>query len=732
MNSLETIRKMTEIDGTILPDLSLIEKFITEVKVSSRAIAVYPRDHPAVHNSLNRVYSLLQEIFQLRPGITLAVGRETFVIDTNPLDKKNHIFRQFSQHLRRLGIAYIHFSPGITLDQLYNFQRFISIHRKDLSSEGIRESLSQYDLSNINIGFLDYEAFSFEEGKTSAEITQENLWETYILGIINGTLRIEEISEELDYIPLATFTNLLTKLGKHRISDIYSKNILSLYMKKFFQRALTNIEIKKLLASINELPSDLQDELLSTVIETLSKDILLSDRIFQNISAELIIELFEEIRSRNIDIPENLRNLLEGVFKLEPQAAEQRTVDENLLVDDIFLPFDMADMQSKSDMKQALSDSFETSVSDEYQKEIKHILEFDSSEILSMSLPDLKREINDDFIDKTFNHVILEIMSSELISLTEYRQLIQNLKEWTGQFMLTGQYEQILRIRKLLQLNLQKNKFTDITSETLQYYSTSEFITAFIDSLKMMGRQSRDEAWQLCEDYGGMIIPFLIDALMNEETQSFRSLLMSLIRQYGDAIVPEALSRLNDSRWFVKRNMLYLLTGCKSEQIIPYVRPYCGHENPKVSLEAIKCLLSLEDRFGVERIQEYLRSGTQAEIEQAISLLSAYRIKDAVPDLVQILRNKVINKTTLSQKIAVIQALGNIGGLRSLDAFREIIFRKKLVFFKSEAENLKLEIYKTLKNYPYKDVEDIIETGLKSSNEYIRNESLRLTRMRKQ
>ncbi len=205
-----------------------------------------------------------------------------------------------------------------------------------------------------------------------------------------------------------------------------------------------------------------------------------------------------------------------------------------------------------------------------------------------------------------------------------------------------------------------------------------------MDSLKIMGRQSRDEAWQLCKDYGEMIIPILIDALMNEETQSFRSLLMSLIRQYGDAIVPEALHRLNDSRWFVKRNMLYLLSGCKDEQIIPHVRPYCRHENPKVSFEAIKCLLSMEDRFGIERIQEYFRSGTQEEIEQAITLLSAYRMKEAVPTLVQMLRKKGMNKTDLSQKIAIIQALGNIGDLRSLDAFREISFRKTFFFFKGE------------------------------------------------
>jgi hypothetical protein len=723
---------MTETNETIPPDARLVGEFITELKVSSRTIVVYPRDHPTVQNSLNRVYTVLQEIFQLRPGITLAVGKDTFVIDTHPLDKKNHLYREFAQHLRRMSIAYMHFSPGLTLDQLYNFQRFISIQRKDLSSEEIRETLSKYDLSHINVGFLDYEAFSFEEGKTTVEIPQEDLWETYIVGIINGTLKIEEISEELGDVPLDTFAHLLSTLGKHGISKTSSRNIVSLYMKKFFQKSFSNREIKKLLASINELPSDLQEQFLSIVIETLSRDILITARVYQNISAGLIMELFETIRSRKIDIPENLRNLLDVVLDFEPQAVEQHTIGENLLVDDIFVPSDTVDMLSKSGMKKALSDSFETSVSDEYQKEIKQILEFDASEMLSISLPDLKREINDDFIEKTFNHVILEIMSSDLISQTEYLQLIENLKEQTTQFIATGQYEQILRIRKLLQLNVEKNRFADITSKALQYYSTPEFFTDFIDSLKIMGRLSRDEAWQLCKDYGEMIIPILIDVLMNEETQSFRSLLMSLIRQYGDVIVPEALHRLNDSRWFVKRNMLYLLSGCKNEQIILYVRPYCQHENPKVSFEAIKCLLNMEDRFGLERIQEYLQSGTQMEIEQAITLLSAYRVKEAVPNLVQMLRKKGMNKTDLSQKTAIIQALGNIADLRSLDAFREIIFRKTFFFLKGELENLKVEIYKTLRNYPHKDIEDIIQKGLKSRNEYIRNESLRLNKMRKQ
>jgi len=350
----------------------------------------------------------------------------------------------------------------------------------------------------------------------------------------------------------------------------------------------------------------------------------------------------------------------------------------------------------------------------------------------SISLPDLKREIDDDFIQKTLNHVILEIMASDLVSQTEYVQYIENLKEQATQFIVTGQYEQVLRIKKLLQLNIEKGKFAEITAEALKHYSTSEFCTAFIDSLKIIGRQTRDQAWLLCENYGETIIPFLLDALINEETKSFRSLLMSLIRQFGDLIIPETLRLLKDSRWFVKRNMLYLLHGSKNKDLIPHVRPYCEHENSKVSFEAIKFLLSLKDNFVVEKLIGYLRSGTEDEIAQAITLSGAYRVEEAVPELVLLLKKKGKSKSVLSQKIAIIQTIGYIGDVRSLDALREILFRKKFFFLTGEKEPLKVEIYKSLKNYPRKDIEDIIQKGLKSRNEYIKNESFRLTKMKEQ
>jgi len=723
---------MSEIIEPIPSDAGLIGELIDEIRVSGRIVGSYPRDHPAVQNALQRVHDALQKIFHQRNSLTLAVGKDHIVIDANVLDKKNLRYKQLAQHLRRLGVAHVTFSPGLTLDELYNFHHFISSQGKDSSGERIRDTFSNYDLYNIAVGFVDYEAFAFEDGKTATEIPQEDLWETYIAGIINGTLKIDELSEEIGDIPFDAFARLLGLLEDRGPGPASSQRIISLYVNKFFQKPFFNKEIKRLLAFIEELPSDLRRQFLRTLTETFSGDIRITSKMFRNISTQLIMQLFEAIQSKQINIPENLKNLLDVMLNSGAHTLDQCTFGDGIVIDDIFLPSHLGNMLSESDTKKVVSDPFETSASDTYDKEIKQMLAFDASEMVPISLPELKREIDDDFIQKTFNNVILEIMSSDLVSQTEYLQFIENLKEQTTQFIATGQYEQVLRIKKLLQLNVERGKFADATTEALKYYSTREFFAAFIDSLKIMGRQARGQAWLLCEDYGEMIIPFLLDALIEEESPSSRSLLLSLIRQFGDALANEALRRLNDSRWFVKRNMLYLLRACKDNKIIPHVRPYCEHENPKVSFEAMKCLLNLKDNYAVEKLSAYLRSGTQAEIEQSVTLAGLYAMEEAVPELIRMLKATGRNRSALPLKTAIVQALGNIGDVRSLDALREILSRKKLFLFNGGKEDLQVEIYKTMKNYPYQYIEDILQKGLKSRNEYIRNESLRLTRMRTQ
>jgi len=179
----------------------------------------------------------------------------------------------------------------------------------------------------------------------------------------------------------------------------------------------------------------------------------------------------------------------------------------------------------------------------------------------------------------------------------------------------------------------------------------------------------------------------------------------------------------------VKRNMLALLIGCKSKEIIPHVRPYCSHENEKVRWDAIKCLLSLQDANGIEVLRHYLQSGSGEELEQAITLIGIFRVKEAISDLMQLYKGEGAVKTDLAQRLLIIQSLGNMGDPRCLDMFREILSAKSL-FFRKDVEKLKEEVYKTLKNFPYKEIEEIVREGVQSRNKLISEECLRLSKMR--
>ena len=87
-------------------------------------------------------------------------------------------------------------------------------------------------------------------------------------------------------------------------------------------------------------------------------------------------------------------------------------------------------------------------------------------------------------------------------------------------------------------------------------------------------------------------------------------------------------------------------------------------------------------------------------------------------------KKKMLGKN-LNEKILIIKTLGEIGDIQALDTLRELASVKSLLF-KGAAEKLKEEIYKTLKNYPYNAIEDLVTAGLHSKNENIRKESFEL------
>ena len=698
-------------------DAQILSDAIIELNISRRNVTVYPRGHPSVETSLNHAFDHLQKLFELRPEITLAIAKDTLIIDDYFLDRKNPVYREFALHLSRMNIAFVTFISGLTKDELYEFHRLLSEGARDMPSEDLKEALKGPGLIHIKAGFIDYDAFSFHEGKKEEETREEHLWERYVYGLLEGTLQTGDIPDLVQEIPPEILAGLMNRTVTNDLKEESYDRVITSYMKKSSERTFSSKDLKRLMDFIDGLKPELKKQFLSSAFKNISKDMEAAEKSLKDVEVDKIIELLSTINEQKVAIPDALKNLLDKFSKLNPDGTLSLISGGSIIVDDIFLSPDVMGLLIEGD--------FEKFVTDKYQKEIRKVSEFDTSEIIVEELKELKKACSDEHVERDFNQIILELISSDVISEEEYSQFITTLKEQAVNFISTGQYGIVLRTLRVMESNIEAKRFPDTTSGVYQYFDSPEFVSQFIDSLRITGRQVREEAFLLCDYYGDGIIPPLMDALIEEDSQMVRRFFIALITKFGGRAVPETIKRLGDSRWFVKRNMLFILRECGGEDVLPLVRTYRYHKNPKVVFEAIKCLLKFGDSSGIVALRKHLTSEDSDVVEQAIALSGSHRVKETVPELIRMLRKKSISGADFHEKIPVVKALGQIGDPGALTALRDILSTKSL-FYKGAVDKLKEEIYMTLKNYPYEDVKDLIEEGIKSRNEQIREESLRL------
>ena len=702
-------------------DARLLSYAIIELNISRRNVAIYPKEHPSVERSLNHAFKFLQQLFEIRSEITLALAKDTIIIDKYHLDKKNPVFRDFALTLSQMNIAYITLKTGITKDELYRFHSFITEKIDDLTINNLKEVFKKYTITHIDIGFVDYRKFSTGDYKSVQQTQKVPIWERYIYGLLEGTLQSEAISDEVRNIPPEILAKLLNKVSDRNIKEEAYDKVIASYMRSSSESIFSGQDMKRLLEFIERLRPDLKKRFLSSAVKTFSEDTESAYQSLKKISVEEIEGFLDAINKQRIAIPPALMSLIDKFSYNAQDSSEAIYFEEALIEDDEFLPSNLEEFFNKDNK----NTDTETLVASKDLQEIQNLLNFDASGLKTSQLMDFESEFNEDLTEMRFNQIILELMSSETVSEEEYQSFVNIVKEQTEQLLWIGQYENILDTLKVIEINKALYRFSDINSKALKYYHSPEFILPLIESFRILGRNKREKVSMICEYYDNKIIPYLIDALTEEASQIIRRFLMELLKQFGNKVIPEAIKRLNDDRWFVKRNMLYILSETNSKEVSEYIKPCCRDENYKVRVTAIKCLLNAGDSYAIEIIREHLNSKSKELFEQAIALSGSFRIKEVVGDLILLLNKQEMTGADILGKIPIVRALGDIAEPQALDVLRSLVSNKS-IFFRKMMDQLKEEIYKTLKNYPYELVKDLVEAGVEYKNEVIREESLHL------
>ncbi|MBI4849530.1 MAG: hypothetical protein HY808_13310 [Nitrospirae bacterium] len=677
---------MFDLKENVPLDTRLLSEAIIELNISRHNVSIYPRNHPIVDTSLNKAFDDLQQLFELRQEITLATAKDSLIIDMQQLDSQNPVYKDFAACLGRMNIASVTFVQGLTKEELYSLHSFLLKNIPDEFTGDMQELLTEYNLVHIRIGFIDYSAFNMTAGTSGQADTGASLLEKYVYGLLDGSLNTEDAYDVLFNMPPEQFAELINNAVPHKIREDSYDRIITSYIRKSSERAFSGKKLAKFLGFINHLNPVLKRQFLSSTVKAISRDLPAIEKSLRDLSADDFMELFNIINEYSGSIPEALKNLLDkfSVYQQKPFYGG------GLIEDDIFLSPEIVALFEKANFSEFVTDS--------YQAEIQRILKADSQKAATGLTKAFAKEWSDEHIEKNFNRILLELLSSgitDIIDQEDYNLFAGILQEQMVQFINTGQYGQALKTIRTLESNAD-NRLSPVA---VQYYNSPQFILSLVDSLRVMGRQMRDDAMLLCDYYDEKILPPLMDALFVEESPATRKFILSVITHFGYKSADEAVKRLGDKRWFVTRNLLFILLECGNEEALKQAKPYCNHENPKVSFEAIKCLLKARDEYGITSLRNYLNSESKELIKKALDLAGAFKVKEVVPDLIKMLKKRALLGADFEEKIPFARALGQIGDPAALDTLRNILDEKSL-FFKSALDRLKAEIKSALKNYP--------------------------------
>lgn len=688
-------------------DARLLSEAIIELNISRRSVGLYPAEHPITRQSIKRAYTLMKKLFDLRSTITIGVAKNEIMVDEYTLDTKNPVFREFALALHSKGIAAITFYSGLGENELLELHLMITDKDLPVGKELIKHVKSK-NLKHLRVTPIDLSKLSFVEGaEQKPSDSGQTVWEEYVYGILEGKLRKGGADSAVFKIPPDSFAAILNGYTGDKKEESYDR-VITTYLQKRDEQEINRESLNRFMSLVENLDKDVKDQLLSRAFKHPSMSQDNAEELLTQLAPEDIERMFKILKNQ-ASLPKSMRNLLEKL-SLTSEKDEKRgnIVEANPFADDIYLNEDM--------VKLFEHDKFDEYVDTDYKNDLEKMATFKKA-VDHRLTRDMQSALSQQNVESSFLAVMLGLIGFENISRDNYLQLLTRLTEFTEACLETGRFAEVLQIHNTLYSHMLEGKYKTENTSMLEYFFHSEaFITKLLDAFKIWGRHQREDALKLARILGHSLTFPVIAILTEEDDPSRRSFYIAILMRLGKEVLPEAVRRLDDQRWYVVRNMILLIRECRGSEYLHKIRPFMKHKNTKIRLEALKTLLHFKSRDALHYIKLFLQ-GKNSEIkEQAIKLSGAYRLKQAVPYLIEILKKRDILETDMHLKIAAVKALGQIGDPEALDTLMRLFMDSGPLLLKGAFEKLKEEIVRSLENYPVRQIAPILKLAINSKN----------------
>ncbi|MBP1735390.1 MAG: HEAT-like repeat-containing protein [Deltaproteobacteria bacterium] len=744
----ETKQQVYSRDGL---DNRLVFDFIRTMNIARRNLVAYPRGHALVLESFEKVRVILQDFFEYSNHFTFGIAKDTLMLGTKALDRKNPVFQNFAQILFEHGIVSMTFFRDITVDELMDFDHIVSQKRNDVHHQGgVAALLSKAKVQNIKVQLIDYRMFQAQEGPLSAELDKENnqdslFWWQFVRGVMDGALDPLGVPsngwEDIDPEALATILNEQFARGggapvrqpgggisggegpgegdgSGSSGEGFGDSgpvkggpsfdaFLDVRRFDFAQLAYDETSTARLNRFVQSLDQNLRKVFVERFFSSFSHNIGALNQLIPSLSDDIIIDALEKNTKKELYLPPNILDILTRLKK------ESANIDP-----------DVTDELLGGISKDELSEKFSIIFKED---EVDRFVPLDYQKILhdvvvaeTLSAPELSQvhQLEDTLSSHSMNmhltSVVVDIITKQGCGEAP-PYLMRSLKGCCMYLIFLGDFHAVSDIYETVaRTSIFSGDRERVTpSGILEVFSDDDFIGDVLDAPAQWGKEKDFYIVELIKRIGSPFVEPLLDRLASEEDRTLRYFYLDLLGQLGTMVRESAIRRLNDNRWFLVRNLIILLRNLNDPSVLPSLHGLLEHPHPRVRHELMQTLIKFNDPVAERIILQEMDSPDTSRCLKAIALAGMTRNKLISQKLLEFLHQRGLGKSILPIKKASVHALGEIGDPFVLPALQDIL--KSRVFFRRHAAaNLKLEIIESLRKYPPGEVSPILRVVVNS------------------
>lgn len=185
-----------------------------------------------------------------------------------------------------------------------------------------------------------------------------------------------------------------------------------------------------------------------------------------------------------------------------------------------------------------------------------------------------------------------------------------------------------------------------------------------------------EELLELLHLFGKPLLGRICELLALVEKMKMRKVILQALIEIGRGSPEAFFPFLSDPRWYVARNMIFILTRIGTPIALERIVGLISHKDPRVRREVLNYLEKSPDPKAKTYLLKFLRDESDAVRIRALQVLAGSGCTFALKSVVAIATSEQFAEKEMAEKKAVFEAMGELGADQMLPMFREMLMKK--------------------------------------------------------